>query len=86
MTYDKNLRGFERVHLKPGETKRVSFTILPDFLALWNQERRRVVEPGEFQVMVGNASADIERDKKGAAKNPRQRGLWLSGTFEMVGQ
>ncbi len=84
MTYDKNLRGFERVHLRPGETKRVSFAIPPDGLALWNLERKRVVEPGEFQVMVGNASADIRRDKKGKLLNPLQHGLWLSGKFEMV--
>ena len=85
MTYEKNLRGFERIHLGPGETRTVSFTLLPDYLALWNRERQRVVEPGTFKVMVGNSSADIRRNKKGAAEDPHQRGLWLSGTFELTG-
>lgn len=85
MTYDKNLRGFERISLNPGESRRVSFTILPEYLELWNVQRQRVVEPGEFQVMVGNGSADAEREKKtGKLKNPRQRGIQLTGKFEMV--
>lgn len=83
MTYDKNLRGFERVHLEPGETKTVAFVIEPDFLALWNRDRQRVVEPGKFQVMVGNSSVDRRRDKSGQVKDPRQRGLWLSGFFDL---
>src|SRR5438132_5908614 len=37
-TYEKNLRGFERVRLKPGETRTVSFTLRPDDLALWNRQ------------------------------------------------
>ena len=58
-TYEKNLRGFERVHLKPGETRTVSFTLRPDDLALWNRQMRFVVEPGKFKVMVGSGSEDI---------------------------
>ena len=81
MTYDKNLCGFERVHLSPGETKTVAITIAPDDLALWNQEHQRVVEPGEFQVMIGNSSVDLARDKTGRPKDSHQRGLWLSGKF-----
>ena len=85
MTYEKNLRGFERVNLKAGETKRVSFTITPDLLTLWNQERQRVVEPGEFRVMIGNSSDDLARDKKtGKIKDPKARGIWLTGKFEMI--
>ncbi|MCU4177038.1 glycoside hydrolase family 3 N-terminal domain-containing protein [Carboxylicivirga sp. N1Y90] len=53
------LRGFQRVELKPGEEKEVSFTLLPDDLALWNRDMKRVVEPGEFKVKVGAASDDI---------------------------
>ncbi|PKQ63488.1 hypothetical protein BZG02_08930 [Labilibaculum filiforme] len=53
------LRGFKRIELKAGEEKEVSFTILPDDLALWNRAMKRVVEPGEFQVKVGAASDDI---------------------------
>ena len=58
-TYEKNLRGFERVHLKPGESKTVTFTLTPDDLALVNREMKWVVEPGVFRVMVGSSSEDI---------------------------
>jgi len=58
-TYEKNLRGFERVHLRPGETKTVSFTLTRDDLALWNRKMQFVVEPGKFKVMIGSGSEDI---------------------------
>ncbi|MCL5030870.1 MAG: glycoside hydrolase family 3 C-terminal domain-containing protein [Bacteroidetes bacterium] len=58
-TYVKNLRGFERVHLLPGEKKQVKFTITPDDLKLWNREMNWVVEPGKFKVMIGASSTDI---------------------------
>ncbi|WP_145957601.1 glycoside hydrolase family 3 N-terminal domain-containing protein [Labilibaculum antarcticum] len=53
------LRGFKRVELVPGEEKEVVFILLPDDLALWNREMKRVVETGEIQVKVGAASDDI---------------------------
>ncbi len=58
-TYVKVLRGFERVSLRPGETKEVSFTLTPQDLGLWNKDGHFVVEPGEFKVMVGSSSEDI---------------------------
>src|SRR5438270_1695888 len=58
-TYEKNLRGFERVHLKPGESKTVTFTLTPDDLALWDRDMHFVVEPGAFRVMIGASSEDI---------------------------
>jgi beta-glucosidase len=58
-TYEKNLRGFERIHLRAGEMKTVSFTLTPADLALWNREMKFVVEPGVFRVMVGGSSEDI---------------------------
>ena len=58
-TYEKNLRGFERVHLKPGETRTVHFTIKPEDLKLWNRQMEHVVEPGTFTVMLGSTSDDI---------------------------
>jgi beta-glucosidase len=58
-TYEKNLRGFERVSLKPGETKTVTFKLGFADLALWNREMKFVVEPGTFRVMVGSSSEDI---------------------------
>jgi len=58
-TYEKNLRGFERVTLAPGQTKTVSFTLTPADLSLWDRNMRFVVEPGKFQVMIGSSSEDI---------------------------
>jgi len=58
-TYEKNLRGFERIHLSPGETKTVSLTLSRDDLALWNRQMHFVVEPGKFKVMIGSGSEDI---------------------------
>ncbi|HEY3026468.1 MAG TPA: glycoside hydrolase family 3 N-terminal domain-containing protein [Pyrinomonadaceae bacterium] len=58
-TYEKNLRGFERIRLLPGETKTVNFVLRPDDLALWDRSMRFVVEPGKFKVMVGASSEDI---------------------------
>src|SRR5882724_9969131 len=58
-TYEKNLRGFERVHLQPGETKTVKFILGPNDLALWDRSMRFVVEPGRFKVMIGSSSKDI---------------------------
>ena len=53
------LRGFERIHLKPGETKTVSLTLKPEDLALWDRQMHFVVEPGKFKVMIGSGSEDI---------------------------
>ena len=58
-TYEKNLCGFERVHLAPGETREVTFTIQPRDLQLLDRDNHWVVEPGDFKVMVGASSADI---------------------------
>lgn len=63
-TYEKNLRGFDRVSLKPGETKEVSFTLVPDDLKLYNRKMQHVVEPGEFKVMVGSSSDNIKLNGK----------------------
>lgn len=59
-TYEEKLRGFDRVHLKPGETKTVHFTITADDMGLWNKDNHFVVEPGQFKVMVGASSEDIK--------------------------
>jgi beta-glucosidase len=58
-TYEKNLRGFERVDLKPGESRSVTFVLASPDLALWDQNMRFVVEPGTFRVMIGSSSEDI---------------------------
>ncbi len=58
-TYEKNLRGFERIHLTPSETKLVTFKLTPDDLSLWDRAMHFVVEPGAFRVMLGSSSEDI---------------------------
>jgi len=55
----KELKGFQRVSLQPGEKRRVEFVLGPEQLGFWNREMRYVVEPGEFQVMVGANSVDV---------------------------
>src|SRR5437660_123685 len=58
-TYEKNLRGFARIHLRPGEMKTVTFILKPEDLALWDRQMHFVVEPGKFKVMIGSGSEDI---------------------------
>jgi len=56
----KELRGFQRVGLQPGETKTVAFTLPAAKLAFWDDTTHGfVVEPGAFDLMVGASSADI---------------------------
>ena len=54
------LKGFERVALKAGESKRVSFTLTPQKLHYYNLDMERVVEPGEYNVLVGPSSRKKE--------------------------
>ena len=53
------LKGFKRIHIKAGETKEVEFKITPDLLSMINGHLKRVVEPGEFHIMIGASSKDI---------------------------
>lgn len=62
--YEKVLRGFERVSLEPGESKEVSFTLAPKDLGLLDVDFRRIVEPGEFEIMIGASSKDIRLSEK----------------------
>ncbi|HKP72480.1 MAG TPA: glycoside hydrolase family 3 C-terminal domain-containing protein, partial [Pyrinomonadaceae bacterium] len=54
----KELKGFERVTLKPGERRRVEFRLTPAELGFYNRDMRFVVEPGAFKVYAGTSSAD----------------------------
>ncbi len=65
----KELKGFQRVTLRPGEKRRLEFTLTPELLGFYNREMRFVVESGEFKVMAGTSSADEHE---------------LSTTFEVV--
>ena len=59
----KELKGFQKVLLAPGETKTVSLAITPESLAFYDVEMKYVVEPGEFEVMIGNSSRDSDLQK-----------------------
>ena len=58
-TPEKTLKGFKRLFIKKGEIKRVDFTLTKDELSLWNREMKEVVEPGDFEVLVGGNSVDL---------------------------
>jgi beta-glucosidase len=55
----KELKGFQRITLQPGEKKRVEFVLDAEQLGFWNRQMRFMVEPGEFKVMVGPNSEDL---------------------------
>lgn len=75
----RQLQGFKRIHLALGEKKQVTFTLTPRQLSLIDEEGRRVIEPGEFQVAVGGRQPRPEDlARKGAEV--------LIGTFEVVGE
>lgn len=59
----KELKGFERIHLKKGESRTVSFDITAKQLKFYNSALNWVCEPGEFEVMVGGNSRDVQTKK-----------------------
>jgi beta-glucosidase len=60
-TFERSLRGFERIQLAAGQTRRVAFTLGPEELALYDDSRRWTVEPGRFTVLVGASSVAIRQ-------------------------
>jgi beta-glucosidase len=59
----KELKGFQKVGLEAGETKTVALDITPESLAFWDINMKYVVEPGDFEIMVGNSSRDDDLQK-----------------------
>jgi beta-glucosidase len=59
----KELKGFKKVSLRPGETKTVALDITPEHLAFYDVNMNYVVEPGEFAILVGNSSRDSDLQK-----------------------
>jgi beta-glucosidase len=59
----KELKGFRRVALEPGESTTVSLEITAELLKFWDVDMKYVVEPGEFAIMVGNSSRDADLQK-----------------------
>ena len=58
-----SLKGFEKVELRGGERREVSFELPVQELGLWNRSMEYVVEPGEFEIMIGASSEDIRLRK-----------------------
>ena len=56
----KELKGFERIYLQPGQTRTVTFKIAPEMLKFYNYDLQYVIEPGDFQVMIGSNSRDVK--------------------------
>jgi beta-glucosidase len=71
----RQLAGFSRVHLEPGQAVDVRFTVHADRTSFTGRDLRRIVEPGELEVMVGTSSADL----------PAQGRLRLTGALRVVG-
>ena len=61
------LKGFQRVILKPGESKEVSFEVTPDLMEIVNDEGERIIEKGEFKVLIGGSSPSPRNPILGAA-------------------
>jgi beta-glucosidase len=59
----KELKGFQKVQLQPGETTSVAFDITPTLLSFYDINMKYVVEPGDFELMVGNSSRDADLKK-----------------------
>ena len=56
----KELKGFERIYLQPGQTRTVTFKIAPEMLKFYNYDLQYVVEPGDFNIMIGPNSRDVQ--------------------------
>jgi beta-glucosidase len=59
----KELKAFRKITLQPGETATIEFEITPDLLAFYNVDMKFIVEPGDFEIMVGNSSRDADLQK-----------------------
>jgi len=65
----KELKGFKKILLSPGESKNIVFTLGPEELSMYDRNMKKIVEPGVFKVMLGSSSEKIH----------------LEGNFEIVG-
>jgi beta-glucosidase len=59
----KELKGFQKIFLQPGETRTVALDITPESLAFYDVDMKYVVEPGQFEIMIGTSSRDADLQK-----------------------
>ena len=76
----RTLKGVRRIHLKPGERRRVSFTLTPRDLSLVDERGRRLLEPGEFRVSVGGKQPGFT-----GSADSHTTGV-VSGSFTVTGK
>jgi beta-glucosidase len=74
----RSLRGIQRIHLKPGERRRVTFTLTPADLALFDNNGKRILEPGEFRISVGGGQPLVT--------NRPETTPVVTGSFTVVGK
>ena len=70
----KELKGFQRVALAAGETKTVAFTLKQSELQIWNRQEEWVVEPGEFEIMLGDQKTSFELNSPNSSGKRKKRG------------
>lgn len=66
----KELKGFQRIHLAAGKSREISFDITPEMLKFYNAELKHVIEPGDFQIMVGGNSKEVKTQNLTVKKHP----------------
>ena len=69
----QELKGFERIVLKPGETREVTFAVDLDMLMFYDENLNFVAEPGEFELMIGPNCRDVERRRFRLVIEPEAR-------------
>ena len=67
------MKGFQKIHLEPGATKTVALDITPESLAFYDVNMKYVVEPGDFEILVGNCSRDADLQKVVLTVTPEKR-------------
>jgi beta-glucosidase len=68
----KELKGFGKVRLEPGEERLLKFILPVELLSFFDREMTMVVEPGEFKIMVGASSEDIRLEKTIVGKGEKR--------------
>ncbi|MEO7563029.1 MAG: glycoside hydrolase family 3 N-terminal domain-containing protein [Ferruginibacter sp.] len=64
----KELKGFKKIWLEPGDSQTISFTVTPELLSFYNRDMKWIIEPGDFTIMVGTASDETQRIKLSVTK------------------
>ena len=64
----KELKGFKKIWLDPGQSQTVSFTITPELLSFYDRDMKWIIEPGDFTIMVGTSSDKTQEIKLSVVK------------------